>query len=112
MINTDYNDSIKRSADDMQWDRENVFPAFYGNLAHVLSTNVKETLIKSFNSLYERYGIRPNAFIVSDDLIDPLHKAGYIDQDFRTGKIIFYGIPVYTTREKDVMVAVIREEGK
>lgn len=107
MIQNDYDDSLRRSADDMAWVMENVC-----HIDHALAINVRGALINSFNRLYERHGIRSNTFIISANLIDCLWKAGYITRDFRTDRMLFEGVPVYTTHEPDVMMAAIREEDK
>lgn len=91
---------------EMQWYRENMF-----HVDNSVALNIRSKLLKSINSIYERYGYRPNAVIISENFVDPLYKATFIERDFRSDRMIFEGcFRVYTTHEPNVLTAIIRLE--
>lgn len=108
MVQTDCENAKKRYMEEADWCRELFLSQV--QMDKIKSTEIINALMRSFNRLYERYGIRPNAFVVSREFIERLLRTGDIERDYRTGKLIFHSIPVYETHELNVITAVIRLE--
>lgn len=91
---------------EMQWYRDNMF-----YIDNSVALDIRAKLLTSISRIYEHYGYRPNAVIISENFVDPLYKATFIERDFRSNRMIFEGcFRVYTTHEPNVLTAIIRLE--
>lgn len=77
---------------------------------------VIETAHQSFDSLYHRYGIKPNAWVMSQDLVEILKEATPVlhypsNCEIASDTIELMGLPVHLVyNEKGLVKATIEEE--
>lgn len=74
--------------------------------------DIKDEAIKSYVKLYDEYGIRPNGWIMSSDVIytlsSMLHQGNIIIE--ACGTIQFMGITVHLVKGTKVIKAIIQDE--